>query len=341
MPVRRATRRDPPGKIFKRFVRDMLNKSWTLCPVKIVGLYADEMRADIVIKFKAKNIEPMVVRKVPIVVPRGGNAALIMPFKVNDICLAGFSKYALHHLLDNREVTDRTFTKYSKLFNVSEAMILGGFVLNSEVGEAIDLASGPNWSIPTDGPVLASDENFLLHSRKFIKLGGDSLYKWSVVQPGSIIVPGQTIEPLDGSRGVGVPMGASDECSFSWLVPDDWDRSVTSPPSVFIDCLVGASASGTLGFDGLFYCSKEDQQHDSNPGVMDWNPQILLSMPQPYTHRVEHDYCEDWPPPDKWYGVDFHFTRTGTYANDIWIRRIIFQYKRDQLGYALNYETIV
>ena len=148
--------------------------SWTLCP-GIVTKVNSNMTVNV--RLKVEDTFQMVeLQSLPIVFPKGGGSIILTPISVNDVVLVGFSKYGLDGLLANTQIVKRELSEES-LFNVEDAIVLGGFVLDSEKSsfqlpvEGITLGSllqlldyGGNPSSPTNGMLWRNGKKIYCHS---------------------------------------------------------------------------------------------------------------------------------------------------------------------------------
>lgn len=148
---------DSLSKIIDSRIEHIINLKWTLVPGVVIRKVSS---IEYVIRSKVKvgdNTAPRVV-SVPIAVPKSGNTYILIPPKVGDVVLIGFSKYALDELLDN---TNENTVDDPRRFNYTDAIILGGFFLSfdtaPDVGDGevlINHESGSSLKIDNNGDVV-------------------------------------------------------------------------------------------------------------------------------------------------------------------------------------------
>jgi len=337
------------NQAIKRQINDQIN---TFLPAKITAIYADEMRIDARLKFKKPGEDALVMRKIPVVFARGGNSGYLAPLKIDDIVLIGFSKYDLQTLLHSKSIPDQSPGKHGMRF-FDGPFAIAGFVLWDEVGKPIfEVGSyeqvAPDWEIPTDGPKQVSDENYLLHARKYIKLGGDSLWVWDDIDYNSLCNPNLPVDLdraeriLGTDAAIGRKMDLGDVLYGTWLVPATWNRQRID---VFVEIIANEPNFQSNNIEFLFDIrqSKSVQVPDSNPLTVQVYVQLSAVFVGYHRYRgVNNPSVTPFSPPDKWYSVDFSlkYNSAQHLANTVYVTRVIFRSKCDQIGWAKNFEVI-
>jgi hypothetical protein len=143
---------------------------WTAAPARVESVDLKLHRAGVKIKTQLENNGEYedfpIILDVPISYQKSGDSVLYMPPQVNDIVLVVFSKYSLDNMLVNNATVPLTD---ERRFSINDAMIVGGFVLGTDLVNAPTLttgdvllhhASGAGIKIDADGNVILTANTF-------------------------------------------------------------------------------------------------------------------------------------------------------------------------------------
>ena len=148
---------------------------WTICPAIITKVNSD-LTVNIRLKIESELYHMVELENVPIMFMKGGSSIVLVPFKIDDVVLVGFSKYDLTGSLENVQIVRRNIEN-EPLFEIGNAIVLGGFVpgdgkstvqLPTEgitLGELVTLVDyGGNPSSPTNGMIWRNGKKIYCHS---------------------------------------------------------------------------------------------------------------------------------------------------------------------------------
>lgn len=143
---------ESPSVKIHNFIVKHLDKLWTLMIGKVTYVDHANMRCKVRVKLRTSTGDTNVIIDVPVVYPKSGGNVILTPIAADDVVLLGFSKFALDDLLIDEVIVNEESMFENVQFSVSEAMILGGFVLGSELGETI--FDSEDYEIPVDKIVM-------------------------------------------------------------------------------------------------------------------------------------------------------------------------------------------
>jgi len=340
MTVPSMARTDRPQSIgfyIKRFVRNTTNQIWTLIPAIVRNVHNDKCTVDVELKMAASGSEGGLIPNVPIVYPRSLHGGIFVPYSAGDVVLLGVSKLPLSQQLANKDVVPVVNLEKIKHFRLENCFVLGGFILDFEPNTE-QWTGGPLLTIPTSGPSIFSDDTITLHSQKFIKLLGDSIWQWHLIGTNGLWSSTATREAISGmTPKIGWKQVSGDVIYGQWQMPGNME--LTSGLCPVLECVVAASASGTVQMRISLEARLE-------PGSSSVSKTVNLTQTVTSTPAVLYRWNKWAMLTDaafkKWMTVDFKIERTGgTYLGDLWTTGLIWQYRANQHGYAKTYETDV
>lgn len=174
---------------------------WTMCPGIITQVNNSQMTVNVKLKVEGENSSFILLERVPVVFPKGGGSVILTPMKVNDVVLVGFSKYSLKGVLTNTQMVKRNLDGES-LFEIGNAVVLAGFVLDSErgsmqiptegvtIGELLSLADyGGSPLAPNNGMIWRNGNKLYAHSNGVTFELSDTNCTTIVVAPSNALHP--------------------------------------------------------------------------------------------------------------------------------------------------------
>lgn len=146
---------DGPAAKVANLCKSILRAAWTMVPGVVTQVNPTKLTCNVKIKLDDIGQDFKELTDVPVVFPRGGDSIIMMPIKVDDVVLVGFSKFSLDTLITNTQIVKKDLD-IEDFFDVSHAVVIAGFVLENEKGS-------PPFEIPTDDVVIVSEEDLTVN----------------------------------------------------------------------------------------------------------------------------------------------------------------------------------
>jgi len=177
----------------------------------VIAVNSDTVRCDVRIKVSStvNRGSISVLKNVPILYPRGGNNIIMYPITEGDTVMIAFSKESISKAIIDSSSRKEIATKF---FSSDNAFILGGFILDSEIGSSID---GIDIKIPDKITMLSEDD---IYANVFGCLAL-KFYDMSSLPSASVTYRGQimTVEGAAGFRDRVYMCMKSDADAYSWV----------------------------------------------------------------------------------------------------------------------------
>jgi len=147
--------------IVRKICRTEIDRLWTTAIARVDAVYREEGRVRITMK-DTINGETITLPSVPVVMPKHGNSAILMPISVGDTVVVAFMKTSTSGSLRDGDIHPGLRQQWT----LKNAVVIATVPLDIELGEVIvaDPTFDENYVIPEKGIHIVSDEGIRLLS---------------------------------------------------------------------------------------------------------------------------------------------------------------------------------